>query len=380
MQAQSPVTATLTNVPHLIGLGKSSQLFLTAYLKTSRHEVINNELRAHVSNLLGAIAEEVETTPWRDAFREQRRRVEDFAESVRPGTDALVLCNSVDGEEFHALWLPEPVNDEVRFGPGAYVLPLMDLLDEWEPLVLAFVEKDQARLITAGAGQVDEIKEYHANVPGRHNEGGWSQRRYERHTVVHIERHLEAVAKDLGAIVQPGGIRRVFLAGPVEPVKRFRNDLPPAVAGLVQEELPIDAHASPDDMIKRVLPAARQAERQEEEAVVEELVTRAEKNAQAVTGVNETMAAMNRHEVYKLAMSADINSDARYCMGSQLLFGPMGAHEEQCVGPVRNVWLRQELPCYALQRNVEIEIVHGDAARLLNQHGGVGGFIQSPRR
>ena len=51
-------------------------------------------------------------------------------------------------------------------------------------------------------------------------------------------------------------------------------------------------------------------------------------------------------------MAEDINSDGRYCVGSEMLFGPMGAHDDMCQGPVRNVWLRQELP-FTLEGGVD---------------------------
>jgi peptide chain release factor subunit 1 len=400
MTTTPPVQATKDVLKRVIQLSQAPQLFLTIYLPTDPAETSTEGIRLRIAAMLDNLASGLAGTSLEEPFGKERKVVEEYTRSIQPGASGLAIVSSLPAQEWEARWLPDPVEEHARFGTGAYVLPLMDLLDEWEPVGLAMVEKDKARLMVFAGGQIAEVKHLEAEVPGQHRAGGGTathyQRsvqaypgqhqagggasaRFQRHIQVHVDRLFDEVVQELEDFHRRHSFRRLFIAGPSESVAQFRSHLPNPLKELLAGELAIDAHARDQQIMGQVLQAAREAERQEEMELVQEIITRAEKDQGAVTGTAPSLWAINRHQMHLLALAGESRGLGGYCANCELLLPPEDIVCPQCDQKPQQVDLWEELPGFALRRGIRLEVVHGEAASMLWHYQSIGGLLKPVR-
>lgn len=395
MTTAQPLQATAEALARLIPLARSPHLFLSVYLGTPRSGFTPKGAQLRLTRMLESVADNLAGTPLAKAFQEERKAVTDYVQTLRPGGNGLALLSSQEAGEWHALWLPGPVPDHARFGRGVYVLPLMDVSDEWEPIGLAIVAKDKARLRVFAAGRLEEAKDRESEVPGQHKSGGGyaagyprggetqatgggASARFQRHTLVHVTDHLKLVAKDVEDLYERYRFRRLFLAGPVEALTLFKPLLSRELSGSLVGEITVDRRATAGTIQKKVLQAAQDVERRGEEVVVQELITRAHKDQGAVLGLDPTLWALNRHQLHLLVMTSEEELPGRLCLSCHLPWPPESINCPQCAQKTIPVDLREELPSFVLSRDVVLEVAHGEAASLLQPYDGVGGLLKPP--
>jgi peptide subunit release factor 1 (eRF1) len=295
---------------------------------------------------------------------------------MKPVGPGLVLVSSEAAGVLEAQWLPGAVEDHVRVGLGVDALPLLDLIDENEPIAVAFVENNKARLLLVSAGRVLEAEHFDADVPAKENAGGWRNPSYDKHRLDHVHRHLQHVAQALDAFHARSGFRRLVVGGPQEPLSAFKKEVSKPIAALISEEVGIDAHASDSDIAELVTPIAERTERADELHIVQQLVVAAEKRQGAVAGVAPTLAALHDRELHSLVIDPSAAIEGTYCPRCDRLLPLETLRCPSCEGPVERVDLRGELPRHLRSRQVVLEMVHGEAASVLRHHGSIGGLLK----
>src|SRR6476659_1280543 len=173
---------------------------------------------------------------------------------------------------FRPLLLPSPVDDEARIGNELHVTPLVPV-----------VGRRDGRLVPL----VDEA----ADVPGRHDQGGWSQARFERHIEKLVDRHLREVAQALDRCVR--GLRdvRVVLAGPEETRGEFDALLSPEVRAALVGWVSAEAHADAPKLLEVALPLLDEWRDARENELLARWREEAARNGRAATGWDETLQA-----------------------------------------------------------------------------------------
>jgi peptide subunit release factor 1 (eRF1) len=357
-------------------------------------------LRLRLAARLNELAQDLAGTPWQRAFQQERAAVEGFVKSLRPGGRSLALLSSQAAPTWSAVWLPSATPEHVRFGRGAYVLPLMDMLDEWEPVALVEVHRDRARIMVLTGGRIEETRQFQADVPRMHRAGGGAPTRYrtggtvgqeaqhaaggaagsrfERHIEVHEEQHLKAVAQGLNEIERKTGFRRFFLAGPPEARALFKPHLTHQQESKLMGDLSLNPRATGAAIAAQVAQASQEAERRQESELVQETITRAEKSQGAVAGVAATLAAINDRQVRQLVLSWDMDQAGRHCLSCGLVLPTEDIVCPRCDAKTRRVRLWEELPGVALDQNIALEVVHGQAAADLWTYEGIGALLNPP--
>src|SRR4051794_4504993 len=106
----------------------------------------------------------------------------------------LALFTSGADNFFLAVPLPEPVADAICLGEDLLVSPLVGRLGDVDTMV-AVVSREQGRIYRLRGGRLDEIVDESEEQPGQHDQGGWSQARYQRHIDHLVHQHLKAVGE-----------------------------------------------------------------------------------------------------------------------------------------------------------------------------------------
>ena len=62
---------------------------------------------------------------------------------------------------------------------------------------MAVVGREQGQLFRLRDGRLQEIAQQFDEQPGQHDQGGWSQARYQRHIEKLVQEHVKGVAEEL---------------------------------------------------------------------------------------------------------------------------------------------------------------------------------------
>ena len=169
----------------------------------------------------------------RKALARDLERIEGWFESEfsREGVRGVAVFAAELDDLFLPLPLPWPVEDEARIAQQLYLAPLVRLVGRGDGALVAYVGRERGDVYRLRDGRLIPLADETADVPGRHDQGGWSQSRYERHIETIVDRHLRDVADALDRCVR--GLRdvRVVLAGPEETRSGFEALLSPETRG-----------------------------------------------------------------------------------------------------------------------------------------------------
>ena len=134
----------------------------------------------------------------------------------RSGAHGLAIFAAGLDTFWSANALSEPVPDRVCVGPDFYLRPLVPLLGRGEGAIVAVIDRERGLLFVLQNGRLEPLADLTEEQPGRHDQGGWSQARYQRHIDELAKDHLRTVADDLDNHVRGGLARHVVVIGPDE--------------------------------------------------------------------------------------------------------------------------------------------------------------------
>src|SRR6059058_3000736 len=115
----------------------------------------------------------------------------------RDGAQGVVVFAAGLDNFWAALSLPEPVPYRFNVGHELYLAPLVPVVARADGTIVAVVGREQGQLFRLRAGRLEEIGDYSEETPGRHDQGGWSQGRYQRHIEKLVQEHVKDVAEVL---------------------------------------------------------------------------------------------------------------------------------------------------------------------------------------
>src|SRR5213596_163117 len=115
----------------------------------------------------------------------------------RDGAQAVVVFAAGLDNFWSTLALPEPVPDRFKVGHELYLAPLVPVVARADGTIIAVIGREQGQLYRLRAGRLEEIGDYFDEAPGRHDQGGWSQARYQRHIEKLVQDHLRDFAEDV---------------------------------------------------------------------------------------------------------------------------------------------------------------------------------------
>ncbi len=219
------------------------------------------------------------------------------------GTDAI----------FEPLLLPEAVPDGVRVGRGFSLAPLVPLVGRSDGAIVAVVGREQGQLYRLEAGRLAELADLHEEQPGRHDQGGWSQARYQRHIDELANEHLRDVADVLAAQVRRRRPADVVVVGAEEARSQFLEFLPAETRGSVVGVTQAEAHAAPTELLHAAAPLLAEARVRRERDCLERWREEAAREGRATIGWADTLEAASDARVDLLLFQEGIEHPAFQC-------------------------------------------------------------------
>jgi peptide chain release factor subunit 1 len=295
-------------------------------------------------------------------------------EFERGATRGLALFSADAAGLWEEVRLPRPVRDRATVASAADVLPLEQVLETYRPMCLALVDYEKARLFLSELGRVEEVTHFIDDVPGRHDQGGWSQMRMQRHVDDHRQRHLKRVAEALFRLLKASPFDSLVLAGPAEAHLDLEHTLHPYLRERIRASVTLTMTATLDEVAARCLEVEEEQERTKEAAKVEALRAAAESGGKAVTGLPGTLAAVAEGRAAEILVGLDLSAPGFSCPNCGRL-SERGTRCPACgstMEPVADVV--EEAVARAVRQGSRVEtIVHPDG---LARYGGIGALLR----
>ncbi len=180
---------------------------------------------------------------------------------------------------------------------------------------VALVERDRARIFCGDESALEEIvDERDEDVPGRHDQGGWSQPRYQRHIEDHVDRHLSDVAARLLDLYKEGRVERLVIGCTEELLPRVLDHLHSYLRERFAGRIEVDVKTANAEELQELVAAVleREDERREEE-LFERLRRELAVAGRAAYGLEGTLAAVNEARVEVLLTKLDLTEPGVFC-------------------------------------------------------------------
>lgn len=313
----------------------------------------------------------------------------------------IVSCSAKDLFEAYPIGLPLPT--EVTVAPVPALVALARASEDYPPHAVLLADSEQARLTlvshTTASGSV-ELKG--SEYPRKHQQGGWSQRRYQARADEKLEAFARDVAEETRIELERHGIDMLVLAGAEEMRVAVERELHETIRDRIVGTVNLDMRASDTDIVDAAAPVIEQVEREHERQAVQAVSDGVGASTDGAGGASDVLTALQAGQVMTLVMNDDFEAVgwADYTMpafgaGDLPTSHPLGGDTANLV----EIDLREELVRLAVQSGAEVEIVHtgvpdgaenfqtvsgeggeniprSDAAVALDRFGGVGAVLR----
>ncbi len=249
----------------------------------------------------------------RSGLKADFERIRRFFDSDFDRDGARGYAVFVCGDFWHEISLAYPVPGQVEIGPAFHVAPLAPQVGRGDGALVAFIGREKGQLFRLRGGRLEEVSDLTEEQPGRHDQGGWSQARYQRHIEKLVGEHLRDVAAELDRAVRRLRTPNVVVVASEGTRTEFLETLPPEVKTAVVGTTEAEAHAGANELLELVQPLIEEAEAKDEHAAVERWREEAGTNGRAASGWAETLEAASDARVEVLLYEQGANAPAHEC-------------------------------------------------------------------
>lgn len=277
---------------------------------------------ADAQTRINALLSSAEKTDRKDLTHEQRGALKADFERIagwfdddfdRDGAQGVAIFAAGLDNFWTTLALPEPVPDRFKVGHDFVLAPLVPVVARSDGTIVAVVGREQGQLYRLQAGRLREIVDLFDEQPGQHDQGGWSQGRYQRHIEKLVQEHLKGVADVLDRSRRRMQTPKIVLVCSEEMRPEFTDALSTEARDALVGWAPAEAHAGPAQLLEAVTPVLAEAEAQDEAEVLGRWREEAGRGARASSGWEQTLEAASDGRVEVLLFEDGAEHTAFRC-------------------------------------------------------------------
>jgi peptide chain release factor subunit 1 len=287
---------------------------------------------------------------------------------------ALFLCGPAD--LFESVKLPRPIDTRACVDDSPLVEPLAELgmRGTWAVLL---VNRQVARMLRGSPERLDELPPIRDEVHRQHDQGGWSQARYQRSVDKEVQDHLKHTAEVVFRRFQRSPFQRMLLGGPEEILSDVEQRLHPYVRDRIAGRVKVDVeNTNPETVRTAAAPVMEEVDRAREREALDRLEEAVGAGGRGTAGLDDTIAALNERRVETLLLVEGLSASGVLCRGC----GWVGVQElSRCPADGGELERRDDVIENAIElailQSAEVLVArhHGDE---LERHGGVGAILR----
>src|SRR5215210_4881538 len=337
------------------------------------------DAEARVRSLLSDLEKEADSRHYngdrKQALRADLERIRSWwsNEFDRGGVRGLAIFASSPDNFWRPLPVSQALTDEVRLARDLYLAPLVPLVGRGDGALVAFVSRERGQVFRLRGGRLEEVADESEEQPGQHDQGGWSQARYQRHIEKLVHDHLKAVGGEIDRRVRRRGDLQMVIVAPEE----MRRDIEGALSNEAREAIVgwtnARSNANATELLEAVRPRIAEARAQQEEQTLERWREEAGRNGRAAAGWEQTLEAAADGRVELLLVEIGANRAAFQCPEC----GRPSANDGSCPLDGNRLERRDDGNDLAVHH----VLVHGGSILALGrdalaEHGGIGALLR----
>ena len=373
-------------IKQLARLEETPYPFLSLYLNTKWDDEQQRErIRLFTKNQLKrALDQFKDREVWRNALIKEQQQIEKYVER---------LIRRIDHEEVNGIAIfscsgsgtfftyPSIVSfeNECFISHLPILRPLVRLSSQYHSTLVVMVDTDTAKLFEVSLEGLMAESSIESYVPGRHDQGGWAQMRYQRHIKDHMDKHHKEVAEQLTELFDSGKWKRVVLIGQDRILANFRVFLSERVKQHIPDSFSMDFSEERSKVLKRVFERLFQKEKEEVTHQIQVLKERTPQGGLITMGLNSTLEALNAGQVHTLYLLTSFHFPGGKCRrcGSLVLNhapSPSSNPCPLCKGETKIVDLGEEMMKSVLCQDGEVKWIEQND--VLKEHDGIGASLR----
>ena len=261
----------------------------------------------------------------------QALNASDIAQNGTRGV-AVYACGPADLLE--VVSLRRPVENAVVLDRSPYVEPLIADADS-ERWCVVLANRRNARLFVGDGGGLEETDRVEDDVHSQHDQGGWSQARYQRGVEKEKDDHLVHVAEVAFDLYKRRGFDRLLIGAPDELVNDLKAKLHPYLQKRIVGRLQLSVEDSALEDVKTAAAAAIEDwSRKRERESLDRLTEGVGRGGRGAAGLASVLEALNEQRVEILLVGEGFRSQGGRDRETGMLYagdhGPAGQELERC--------------------------------------------------
>jgi peptide chain release factor subunit 1 len=273
----------------------------------------------------------------RDALKADVERVREALNATDiagNGTRAVAVYACGPADLLEVVSLRRPVESGVVLERTPHVEPLVADADRERWCVL-LVNRRNARFFMGDGDELEETDRVEDNVHSQHDQGGWSQARYQRSVEKEKVDHLVRVADVAFTAYKRRGIDRLLVGAPDELVGEFEQKLHPYLRERIAGRMHLDVdNSSVDDVRKVAREAVEQWSRRCEREALDRLAEGVGRGGRGAAGLSDVIGALNEARVEMLLIAEGLRARGHRDRATGMLYAegeaPSGRAVEDC--------------------------------------------------
>src|SRR3954452_630822 len=258
------------------------------------------------------------------AVREDVERVREVFKSFDfQGAHGVAVFANGSEDLLEVIKLPRSVDNAVVIDESPFIEPLAEVQSATLYGVV-LVNRQVARIFRGSRDRLDEVARVDDQVHRRHDQGGWSQARYQRSVEKEAKDHLKNASEELLRRHKRRPFDALFVAAPEAVFSDFCETLHPYLKERVVGRFEINVeHTNADDVRQAAGDAIAAYERGLEKEMLDRVVQGIEAGGRGVAGLADTLGTLNEQRVEVLLLQDNFDSPGVCCPQCGWL-GPSG--------------------------------------------------------
>jgi peptide chain release factor subunit 1 len=229
------------------------------------------------------------------------------------GAHGLAVFAASAAGLFEVLKLSRPVDHDPVIDDAPFLEPIAGLVDGGRWCVL-LANRRTARLFSGTAAALDEVERFDDDVHGQHDQGGWSQARYQRSVEKEVADHLRHVAEVTFARVGQPPPEGLLVGAPQELVGYLEARLHPYLRERLAGRLEIDVeHTSAEEVRRAAAERIAAAARARQDAALGRLAEAFGTGGPSASGLVDVLEAVHEQRVGELLVDDGFTARGVVC-------------------------------------------------------------------
>lgn len=213
---------------------------------------------------------------------------------------------------FDVVKLPKSAGSRVLLNDAPFLEPLTDVVPPQGWCVL-LVNRRAARIFIGTGNSLEEVDMFEDPVHRKHDQGGWSQARYQRSIEHSVHEHVKHTCDRLFELFKVHSFERLVVGVADELWPEVDRHLHSYLKERLADRIEIEVeHSSVDDVERRLEQIISKQEKRETTAALEAFEQNLSKG-RAVAGLDDTLAALNEKRVGHLLFTEGFETPGAIC-------------------------------------------------------------------